>query len=147
MTLVNYDPWQRLMQLHREMDTVMNPRAVAGNDTTNAATADWIPAVDIKEEETRYVVMADVPGVDPEDIEIHMDNGLLTLRGERKSENVEEQSGYKRVERSRGSFYRRFSLPDTADVDNISAKGLNGVLEITIPKQEKAQPRRIQVEG
>ena len=147
MTLVNYDPWQRLMQLHREMDTVMNPRASAGNDTTNAATADWIPAVDIKEEETRYVVMADIPGVDPTEIEIHMDNGLLTLRGERKSENVEEKSGYKRVERSRGSFYRRFSLPDTADVDNISAKGLNGVLEITIPKQEKALPRRIQVEG
>lgn len=147
MTLVNYDPWQRLMQLHREMDTVMNPRAGAGNDTTNAATADWVPAVDIKEEETRYVVMADIPGVDPADIEIHMDNGLLTLRGERKSENVEEKSGYKRVERSRGSFYRRFSLPDTADVDNISAKGLNGVLEITIPKQEKAQPRRIEVEG
>lgn len=147
MALVSYDPWQRLVQLHREMDNVMNPRTTNGSDTTNAATAEWIPAVDIKEEADRYVVMADVPGVDPSDIEIHMDSGLLTIRGERKAENVEESSGFKRVERSRGTFYRRFSLPDTADVENISAKGVNGVLEVTIPKQEKAQPRRIQVEG
>ena len=147
MTLVSYDPWQRMAQLHREMDKIVNPRASGDSDTTRAATADWVPAVDIREEETRYVVMADIPGVDPKDIELHMDDGLLTIRGERKNETTEERKGYKRVERSRGTFYRRFSLPDTADVENISAKGNHGVLEVSIPKQEKAQPRRIRVDA
>ena len=70
---------------------------------------------------------------------------MLTIKGERESESKEERKGYKRVERQRGSFYRRFSLPDTANADAISAKSKNGVLEIVIPKQEKAQPRKIQV--
>ncbi len=146
MALVTYEPWNRLNTLQKELERLFDQRD-SGNDSTNSAVADWVPAVDIKEEETRYLVFADIPGVEPKDIEISMDNGMLTIRGSRASENVDEQDGFKRVERSRGTFYRRFSLPDTADVDNISARGLNGVLEIVIPKQEKAQPRRIQVES
>ncbi len=146
MALVTYEPWNRLNTLQKELERLFDQRD-SGNDSTNSAVADWVPAVDIKEEETRYLVFADIPGVEPKDIEISMDNGMLTIRGSRASEKVDEQDGFKRVERSRGTFYRRFSLPDTADVDNISARGLNGVLEIVIPKQEKAQPRRIQVES
>jgi HSP20 family protein len=148
MAITTYDPWQRMNQLTREMERMFENRVPANSDdSTRSATADWVPAVDIKEEESRFVVFADVPGVDAKDIEITMDNGVLTLRGERQSESVEEREGFKRIERSRGAFYRRFVLPDTADVDNISARGNNGVLEIVIPKQERAQPRRVAVQS
>lgn len=148
MALVTYDPWQRLNQLSREMERLFENRPGASpDDSTRSATAEWVPAVDIKEEENRFVVFADVPGVDAKDIEITMDNGVLTLRGERKIESVDEREGFKRIERSRGTFYRRFVLPDTADMENISARGNNGVLEIVIPKQERAQPRRVTVQS
>ncbi|HKS93520.1 MAG TPA: Hsp20/alpha crystallin family protein, partial [Gammaproteobacteria bacterium] len=109
--------------------------------------SDWIPAVDIKEEDQRFLIHADVPGVDPKDIEITMEDGILTLKGERKGETREERDGYRRVERVSGQFFRRFTLPDTADAEGVSAKGVNGVLEISIPKQPKAQPRRITVKA
>ena len=146
MAITQYDPWNRLNQLSREMERVFDRRAMAADESTQSATADWVPAVDIKEEENRFLVVADIPGVDPSDIEITMDNGVLTIRGERSSENTEEGEGFKRVERSRGSFYRRFALPDTADVEKVTATGKHGVLEVVIPKQERAQPRRVTVD-
>ena len=148
MTLVRYEPWNLLNQLHTELDRFFDTGArLAGDGDTNLATSDWVPAVDIKEEPERYVIHADVPGVDPKDIEVSMENGVLSIKGEREMENKEEREGYKRMERVRGSFYRRFSLPDTADASNISARSRNGVLEIIIPKQEQVQPKRIQVEA
>ena len=101
--------------------------------------------MDIKEEENRFLIQADVPGVDPKDIEITMENGVLTIRGERAAEARKEGEGYTRVERVRGSFYRRFSLPDTSDAERIEAQGKNGVLEVVIPKKEKAKPKRIAI--
>lgn len=143
MSLVRYDPWSLLDQLRREMD-----RAYEGREETGISTAsDWVPAVDIKEEPDCFLIRADVPGVDPKAIEVHAENGMLTIKGERESEKKEEKAGYKRVERVYGSFFRRFSLPDTADTDKISAKSNNGVLEIRVPKHEKVQPRKIAVEG
>jgi HSP20 family protein len=114
-------------------------------ETSNISTSDWVPAVDIKETDKEFLIHADIPGVDTDDIDVHMEDGMLTIKGERESETKENRDGYKRVERHRGTFYRRFSLPDTANADKISAKSHHGVLEITIPKQEKAQPRKIQV--
>ena len=146
MTLVRYEPWNLLNQFRREMDRFYDPTS-EGDETSSIATSDWIPAVDIKETDTAFEIHADIPGVDPKDINVHMEDGILTIKGERKSESKEEHEGYKRIERSRGSFYRRFSLPDTADADKISAKSNHGVLEITIPKQEKVQPRKISVES
>mgnify|MGYP003572097532 FL=1 len=148
MAIQTYDPWNRFGQMQRELERMFNVRGGnRGDESTQSATADWVPAVDIKEEVNRFVVYADIPGVEPKDIEITMDNGVLTIRGERQNETQEESEGFKRVERTRGSFYRRFALPDTADVENISAKGSHGVLEVVIPKQEKAQPRRVTVEA
>ncbi|WP_090209324.1 Hsp20/alpha crystallin family protein [Ectothiorhodospira magna] len=144
MMLTRYEPWSLLNQLSRELDRLHG--SGYGNEET-AATADWVPAVDIREEKDAYVLHADVPGVDPKDIEVHMENGVLTISGERKAETKEEREHYKRVERIRGSFFRRFSLPDTADAERISARSVNGVLEVRIPKQEKVQPRRISVES
>ena len=105
----------------------------------------WRPAVDIKEDVDRFTVTADLPGVNPEEIEITMDKGALTIKGERKHESKENKNGYHRVERSYGSFVRRFTFPDNVDVEKIEASGKEGVLTIVIPKSEKAKPRKISV--
>ncbi len=146
MNIIRYEPWGLLNQLHGEFDRFLDTR-LRDDDTGVAATSDWTPAVDIKEESERFVIHADVPGVDPKDIDVHMENGVLTIKGNREGEHKEEREGYKRVERVHGSFFRRFSLPDTADADKISAVAKNGVLEVVIPKQEIVQPRKITVEG
>ncbi|HEB99242.1 MAG TPA: Hsp20/alpha crystallin family protein [Thiotrichales bacterium] len=146
--VVRYEPWSLLNQLYNEIDQIFDPRLRrGGSEDSPVSAADWVPAVDIKEEDTRFVIHADVPGVDPDDIEVRMEDGVLTIKGERQSEDKEEREGYKRIERVRGSFFRRFSLPDTADAEGITAKAKNGVLEIVIPKHEKVQPRRIEVQG
>ncbi len=106
-----------------------------------------MPAVDIKEEADRFVVKADLPGVASKDVDVSMENGMLAIKGERKTETKDEREDYKRVERSYGSFYRRFSLPNTANADKITAKLQNGVLEVVIAKKEGVQPRKISVEG
>jgi len=151
MTLIRYEPWNLLDRLQREfnLQNVFEPydREITGDDSSDVVTSRWRPAVDIKEEKDRFVIYADLPGVDPKDIEITMDQGVLTLKGERSEETKEEREGYKRVERVSGSFYRRFSLPDTADFDRIEAKGKNGVLEITLPKHEKVEARKITVKS
>jgi len=146
MTLIRYQPWSRLNQLHRELDRMFEGAPTNGDDE-HIATSDWQPAVDIKEDEKAFTIHADVPGVDPKDIEVHMENGVLTIKGERESEKRDEREGYKRIERAYGSFYRRFSLPDSTDADNINAKSSNGVLEVTIPKMQKTEARKISVES
>ncbi len=143
MSLVRYEPWNLFNQFSKELDRrFQNDQEHYGD----VATSDWSPAVDIKENETAYTVVADIPGVDPKDIDVHMEDGVLTVKGERNLNREEEKEGYKRVERVHGSFYRRFSLPETVDAEKISAKCKDGVLEVTIPKQEKSQPRKITVQ-
>lgn len=139
-----------LHQLHRlsqEWDQLFDPsHHPLIEDSSMVETSHWAPAVDIKEESGRFVLLADIPGVDPKDIEIFMENGVLTIKGERIAIQTEESQEYTRIERSTGSFYRRFALPDTADADKISAEGRNGVLRIIIPKREKASTKKIKVE-
>lgn len=137
MAITRYEPWGLLNQLQRELE-----RGVAEGST---ATAEWAPAVDIKEEAGKFVIHADIPGVTPEEIDISMEDGVLTIKGEKKSESKTEKEGYKRVERTYGSFYRRFSLPDTANADAISASSKHGVLEVVIPKREAVLPKKINV--
>ena len=117
----------------------------AGADPSDVVTSQWAPRVDIREEADRFVIFADIPGVDPQDIEVQMDKGILTLKGERAGEETEEGKGYSRRERAWGAFHRRFALPDTADAEGIVATGHNGVLEVVIPKRAESTPRRIQV--
>ena len=147
MNVVRYEPWGLLRRFHDDVNQLFadSHNASAEGDRSSVVTSNWTPAVDIKEEDDRFVLQADIPGVDPKEIEVTMDNGVLTIKGERKHVSEEEKNGYKRVERSYGAFYRRFSLPDSADAEKITAKGKDGVLEVVIPKQEKVQPRRITV--
>jgi HSP20 family protein len=115
------------------------------SDESSVVTSQWVPLVDIKEEAGRFVLYADLPGVDPQDIEVQMDKGILTIKGERRSEATSETESFPPVERRHGSFHRRFALPDSADPEGISASGHNGVLQIVIPKCPETTPRRIQV--
>ena len=115
-------------------------------DSSSVVTSQWVPRVDIKEEAERFVILADLPGVDPAQIEVNMDKGVLSIKGERKAELATENERYSRVERAHGVFYRRFALPESANPDGIAATGRNGVLEISIPKRPEASPRRINVQ-
>jgi HSP20 family protein len=116
------------------------------NDASSVVTRQRVPRVDIMVEPGRFVIFADLPGVDPNEIEVHMDKGLLSIRGERRAEERSENERYSRVERAHGVFYRRFALPESANPDGISASGRNGVLEIAIPKRPESTPRRISVQ-
>ena len=141
MAITRYEPWGILNQLQKELE-----RAYEGDaNESSVSTAEWAPAVDIKEEAERFVLLADIPGVKPEEINISMEDGVLTITGEKNTEAETEKDGYKRVERTYGSFYRRFTLPDTADADAISAKSNHGVLEIVIPKRETVKPKKISI--
>lgn len=146
MTVTRYYPWAQPNRFQDEIKQVFD-RFFGEDDAdqSNVVTSQWTPRVDVKEEDKRFVILADIPGVDPKDIEVSMDKGILTIRGERKAETTEQNGKLTRVERSYGAFYRRFALPDSADADGISAAGKHGVLEIAIPKKAETTPRRISV--
>jgi HSP20 family protein len=146
MRISRYEPWGLLNQLYQDLEKVYTQPANSQDEDTTVATSAWVPAVDIKENEQSFIIRADIPGVDPQEIEITMEAGILTIKGERKAESQTERKNYKRIERAHGSFHRRFSLPDTADAEKITATGKQGVLEIVIPKRAIAQPRKINVE-
>ncbi|RDS86482.1 Hsp20/alpha crystallin family protein [Dyella psychrodurans] len=120
-------------------------RFLQHDDQPNVATSQWAPRVDIKEEDQRFVIFVDVPGVDPAAIEVSMEKSILSIKGERSVEKTEQNDRFTRVERAHGSFHRRFTLPDSADADNIVANGKHGVLEIVIPKKAETAPRRITI--
>lgn len=137
------NPWG----LHREVLNEFNRffDRYSTNDASTSAVADWAPAVDIEEHADKYVLQADVPGVDPASIEITLEKGILTLAGSR--EKVVEQNGIdsRRIERVTGRFLRRFTLPESVDADAVKASGKHGVLTVVIPKREAAKPRKITV--
>lgn len=146
MSIIRYNPWGAQTQFQDEIKQVFDRfLAEPDADQSNVVTSQWAPRVDIKEEDKRFVILADIPGVDPDAIEIHMDKGILSIKGERKTERRDENDRYTRVERAYGTFYRRFALPDGADPDGISATGKHGVLEVVIPKKPEVTPRRISV--
>jgi HSP20 family protein len=147
MNLTRYTPWNAQSGLQDEIKQVFEKFfGDAEGDQSNVVTSQWAPRVDIREEDERFIIFADIPGVDPKDIEIHMDKGILTIKGERKVETREDRDRYSRVERAQGVFHRRFALPDSANGDGITATGRHGVLEISIPKRPETKPRRIQVQ-
>ncbi|MDZ7737296.1 MAG: Hsp20/alpha crystallin family protein [Gammaproteobacteria bacterium] len=144
MNITRHDPFSMLSdEVSRNLLSRFSQ--LAGDPEESGLAAEWAPAVDISEEEDKYVVSADIPGVDPKDIEVTVDNNVLTISGKRESEKREEQEGYCRVERSSGRFFRRFVLPETVDDSRVSAKSGKGVLNITIPKSEKQKAKRIKV--
>ena len=145
MTFARFEPWSVVDMLHRDLDRLARGyRADSGSDES---VADWVPAVDIIEEDARYVLRADLPGVQASDIDLSMDAGTLTISGSREATVSGDNGGYQRLERANGRFFRRFSLPETADAESISAKSDNGILEVSIPKQPVVQARRIAIDA
>lgn len=134
--LTTYRPWALFDEMQRGMDTLHGTETKA-----------WTPAVDISEDENRYVIRADLPGVKPDAIEVDLEGDELTLRGERSENKEEKGRDWQRTERFHGQFYRRFRLPESADAEHIAAHSDHGVLEIEIPKQPKTQPRKISVKS
>ena len=110
-------------------------------------TAGFTPAVDVVEQDKAYLLRAEIPGVSPNEIDLQVENDVLTLRGERKHETEQERDGYRRVERSYGSFARSFVLPQGTNVDAIEARAEHGVLTISIPKVQAATARKVEVKG
>lgn len=145
MSIIRYQPFNAMTQLQQEINRLFGATSPADDDAGTLYARDWAPAVDIREEADRYLVFADVPGVNPDDIEITMENGVLTISGERRTESDEHKDGFRRIERVRGKFLRRFTLPQSADGDKITAKAVHGTLEVVIPKREQALSRRIPV--
>jgi HSP20 family protein len=149
--MVSYPQWpgQGLMQdpIKQVFDRLFEGSLFqnGSTDESSVVTSQWVPRVDIKEETDRFVLYADVPGVDPREIDVQMEKGTLTIKGERRLEEKREGETFSRIERRHGSFHRRFALPDSADPDGITASGHNGVLQIIIPKRPETTPRRIQV--
>ena len=144
MSLVRYDPLFSVRQLQDDINRLFSGWST--NDSSGV-TADWIPSVDINEFDDKFQLFIDVPGVDPKDVDITLESGVLTITGERfaQAEKAEENVVSRRAERGTGRFYRRFILPESVDADKVKATDRHGVLEIMIPKQAKAQPRRIKV--
>jgi HSP20 family protein len=140
MTLVRYEPWALVSRFQRQLDRALG-------EGLEGASVSWIPHVDIHEEAERFVVVADLPGVDSKDIEITADKGVLTVKGERRSEKKSSKDGFESVERASGTFLRRFTLPESAEAEAIKATHVNGVLELSIPKRPQEQPRRISVQA
>ena len=146
MSLIRYTPRTGLRPFFGDFDRVfghlLSDTAVAPPDGERT----WAPAVDIVEDEKNFVLTADLPDVDQKDIDVRVDEGALTLRAERKLETDESNDKYRRIERSYGKFVRRFSLPETIDVEGIDANYKNGVLRLTLPKTEvKDKGRTISV--
>lgn len=142
MYVTRYQPWAAHRELLNEFNRFFER---SQSDESSAATADWAPAVDIEEYADKFVLHADVPGIEPKSIEVTLEKGVLTVAGTREKAVEKDGVESRRIERATGRFMRRFVLPDTADSEAVSASNKNGVLEITIPKRPQAQPRRIAV--
>jgi HSP20 family protein len=142
--VLRQDPWGVMPRLQDEINRLFGN---ARENDSSSATAMWVPLVDIHEYTDRFELYVDLPGVDPATVELTLDGGVLTLSGDRAQtarKSGEEAQGL-RLERGHGQFHRRFVLPDTVDSEKVNATGSHGVLTVTIPKQPKAVPRRIQI--
>lgn len=139
--LTRYDPFRDLFRLQDVLGSTFDDRV--GLPTSESVG--WAPACDIFEDGDGVTVRFELAGVDPKDVDIRFENGVLTMRGERKLEKEDKKENYHRVEMQYGSFSRSFSLPGTVDVEKIRAESKNGVLTVTLPKKAEAKPRPIQV--
>ncbi len=142
-TITRWEPFRGVSTLQDQFNRLFND--VFDRKGEESSLTAWAPAVDIYETEHELVVKADLPEVDPKDLDIRVENNILTIRGERKFEKKVNEDNYLRVERAYGSFARSFTLANTVNSDAIKADYQNGVLTLTIPKREEAKPKQIKV--
>ena len=145
MAVVRWDPFRDLGMLQDRMNRLFDDAGRGWRSDEPAATTSWSPSVDIFETEGEIVVKSELPGIDRKDITLHLENNVLTLRGERKFEKETKEENYHRIERSYGNFSRSFSIPTTVDEEKIRADYKDGVLKIILPKKEQAKPKQIKI--
>ncbi len=148
-SVTRWDPFREMEDLQKRLTSIFGlapTRPVSGNGKEEHMTvAQWLPLVDITEDDREYLIKAELPEVRKEDVKVTVENGVLTLSGERKFEKEEKDKRYHRIERAYGSFTRSFSVPDDADDSNVSAEFKYGVLTVRLVKSEKARPKAIEV--
>lgn len=148
MSIIRYRPWSLLSSIQEELNNALssNFSSFDEEDRQNSI-CDWSPRVDVKEEDKHFVVYADIPGVDPKNIKVSIENNSITIKGDRKSEKHTEKKGkYSRIERHEGSFFRQFTLPNNIDKEKIKAKSKNGVLELFLPKKLDEKTKLIEID-
>ena len=145
MALVRWDPFRELEDMSERLNRVFSRPALRTNGQENLTVADWIPTVDISETESEYTIKAELPEVKKEDVKVTVEDGVLTIQGERRQEKEEKGKRFHRVERSYGSFVRSFTLPEAVDNGGVKAEYKDGVLNLHLPKSEKVKPKSIEV--
>ncbi|MBS0172309.1 MAG: Hsp20/alpha crystallin family protein [Nitrospira sp.] len=148
MAIVRWDPFRELQDMSDRLNRMIARPASGGNGGQGRevmTVADWTPTVDISETEAEYAIKAELPEVKREDVKVTVEDGVLTIQGERKQEKEEKAKKYHRVERSYGRFVRTFTLPDTVDESKVKAEYTDGILHLHLPKSEKAKPKQIDV--
>jgi len=145
MTLVRWDPFRELEDMSERLNRVFSRPALRTNGKENLTVADWMPTVDISETEAEYLIKAELPEVKKEDVKVTVENGVLTLQGDRRQDKEEKGIKFHRVERSYGSFVRSFTLPESVDESSVKAEYKDGVLNLHLPKSERVKPKAIDV--
>jgi HSP20 family protein len=145
MALIRWEPARELQTVQNEMNRLFNSFFETPTHSNGGALRRWVPATDLVETETEYVLRADLPGLGEDDVNVELDDNVLTISGERKAEHEERKEGYYRVERSTGAFSRSLTLPDGVEPESIKASFDKGVLEVRIPKPEQRKPRKVAI--
>lgn len=145
MALIRWEPTREISSLQGEMNRLFSSFFDGPTDTANGVPRRWIPAMDLHEEGDVYVLRADLPGLDEADVNIEVEDRVLTISGERRSTRQDNREGYVRVERAYGSFARSLTLPEGVDPEAIDASFDKGVLELRIPKPEERKPRKVAI--
>jgi len=145
MAIIRSDPFRDLLTLREKMNRLFEDVVTARGQEKEFISSTWNPAVDIYESENQLVLTAEIPGVDEKDVEIKIEDNTLSIKGERRFETETKEENYHRLERSYGSFYRTFTLPNYVDQDKIHAEHENGVLRITMPKRTDLKPRKVKI--
>jgi len=145
MTLVRWDPFRELEDMSDRLNRMFARPALRSSGKETMTVADWMPTVDISETEGEYLIKAELPEVKKEDVKVTVEDGVLTIQGERRQEKEEKGRKFHRVERSYGSFVRSFTLPESVDEAGVKAEYKDGVLNLHLPKSEKVKPKAIDV--
>jgi HSP20 family protein len=145
-TLTRWEPLREMEDLQSRLSTLFGRTPMRrGNGKESITLPEWTPLADITEDDMEYLIKAELPELRKEDVKVTVENGVLTIAGERKFEKEEKKKKYHRVERGYGSFVRTFALPEDADADRVKAQFKQGILEVHLPKNEKAKPKQIEV--
>jgi len=146
MAIVRWEPFRDMMTMQREFDRFFKEAFTPFFGEGELSTRTWAPPVDIYETENDIVVKAELPGIEPKDVDVKVEDNTLYLKGERKFEKETKEDNYHRVERSYGAFARSFSLPNSINTDKVKAEFRDGLLTLTLPKREEAKPKTIKID-